>query len=133
MLLPGSVAKFSWWDWLMIMGPVVVGAVSAVTKAVQGSLNFDTLANIVSSVLLVILPASVRASVGRCPRPRALYLQLAQRRAYVYVRGARAAGPLPSPHRTLKSPPCAHAHAVSSGRCARTSPSPTSSASTRRT
>ncbi|KAI8466637.1 MAG: hypothetical protein J3K34DRAFT_395497 [Monoraphidium minutum] len=72
MLLPGSVARFSWLDWALIVGPVAFGLISAIAKAARGSLNFDSLPNILSSVLLVILPVTwaLRACLAVAERQR---------------------------------------------------------------
>ena len=59
MLLPGSAVKFTAWDWLLIIGPVLFGLVSAIVKAAQGTLNFTSPQNALSSSILVILPVTV--------------------------------------------------------------------------
>jgi hypothetical protein len=46
-------------DQVTVWAPVLVGLVSATVKAARGTLNFDTLANIFTSCMLVILPAVV--------------------------------------------------------------------------
>jgi hypothetical protein len=56
MLLPGSVAKFSLLDHIMIWGPILFGVGSAVYKSVQGTLNFETMESTLTSVLLIVLP-----------------------------------------------------------------------------
>jgi len=56
MLLPGSVAKFSWFDHIMIWAPILFGLGSAIYKAVQGTLTFDNLQQTLTSLLLVLLP-----------------------------------------------------------------------------
>ncbi|GMH42595.1 hypothetical protein BSKO_10514 [Bryopsis sp. KO-2023] len=58
MLLPGSEVKFTWMDHLMIWIPVVIGFVSAIYKLVQGTLNFSTTTNILTSLGLVAVPFS---------------------------------------------------------------------------
>ncbi|GBF98601.1 hypothetical protein Rsub_11326 [Raphidocelis subcapitata] len=72
MLLPGSVAKFTWVDQVMVWAPVLFGLVSATVKAARGTLNFDTLSNIFTSCMLVILPAvwAVRAYLAVSARQR---------------------------------------------------------------
>jgi len=72
MLLPGSVVKFSVFDWFLIWAPVLFGLISAIIKAARGSLNFSTLQNTLSSVLLVILPVTwaVRAYLAVADKQR---------------------------------------------------------------
>lgn len=56
MLLPGSEVKFSWFDHLMIWVPVCIGVVSAILKCIQGTLNFSSSRNILTSLGLVGMP-----------------------------------------------------------------------------
>lgn len=56
MLLPGSEVQFTWFDYLMIWVPVLVGLISAVWKCFQGTLNFSNKANTLTSLGLVGMP-----------------------------------------------------------------------------
>eukprot|EP00879_Flechtneria_rotunda_P030205 GHRR01032807.1.p1 GENE.GHRR01032807.1~~GHRR01032807.1.p1 ORF type:complete len:582 (+),score=192.67 GHRR01032807.1:378-2123(+) len=56
MLLPGSVVKFSHFDYIMIWGPILFGLGSAIYKACQGTLDFHDMTATLTSLLLVLLP-----------------------------------------------------------------------------
>jgi len=56
MLLPGAEPKFSWIDYILIWGSLIVALVAAIYKAATGTLNFSTPTNIATSTVLVIMP-----------------------------------------------------------------------------
>eukprot|EP00210_Caulerpa_lentillifera_P005749 g5496.t1 len=66
MLIPGSKVQFTKLDYLLLFVPMLIGIISAIYKAVNGTLDFSTLANAMTSALLVVLPLTytVRAYLG---------------------------------------------------------------------
>mmetsp|Transcript_37753 Transcript_37753/g.84162 ORF Transcript_37753/g.84162 Transcript_37753/m.84162 type:complete len:687 (+) Transcript_37753:200-2260(+) len=56
MLLPGAQAKFSWLDYTLIFGSMLVAIGTAIYKAVTGTLVFDTMTAILTSVVLILMP-----------------------------------------------------------------------------
>lgn len=56
MMMPGTVVKFSWFDWLMIWGPILFGFGAAIYKAANQTLDFDTASSTLTSIFLVLMP-----------------------------------------------------------------------------
>lgn len=56
MLIPGSKVQFTNLDFLLLIVPLLIGINSAIWKAINGTLDFDTMSNAMTSAALVILP-----------------------------------------------------------------------------
>ncbi|GLI71454.1 hypothetical protein VaNZ11_016674 [Volvox africanus] len=56
MLLPGAVIKFTWFDYLMVWVPIIVGCGMAVWKAINGTIDFSNLINAALSIVLIVMP-----------------------------------------------------------------------------
>lgn len=56
MLLPGSVIKFDWLDYLVIWIPILFGCGAAIYKTVKGTIAFDSLNHALTSIVLIVMP-----------------------------------------------------------------------------
>jgi len=66
MLIPGSKVQFTNLDLVLLIAPLLLGICSAVWKAADGTLDFDTMSHAMTSAGLVILPLvyAARAYIG---------------------------------------------------------------------
>ncbi|GAX77669.1 hypothetical protein CEUSTIGMA_g5112.t1 [Chlamydomonas eustigma] len=56
MLMPGAEGKFSWLDYLVIWGSLIFAVGMSIYKAVTGSLKFDTMFDILTALVLIVMP-----------------------------------------------------------------------------
>ena len=81
MLIPGSKVQFTRLDFTLLVIPLMVGIISACWKAINGTLRFDTVTHMVTSIVLVILPLiyATRAYTQFCQKRNAYQSSLVRK------------------------------------------------------